>query len=304
MKAHPFTSILFFIKLGIYTNILMFLLACQTVNRKPQAASFGGYCPECLIKNIDLDLANLQNTIQKTKPQNRQEKVPVRYVTVLDKSGKPVCRVNLQQHPDLVPSFAKLEKPQMVEHKKFKRSLASVGTGFKLPNCNAKYLNQLKKIAKNNVVVNGNQATKVAWPLIAAGGVAACALGISASKAMSNVTRDMDFVTSFAAYAAIEGRSAQLALRLKQQFKVIKGLVKAGNLKTAAPIQKLSHAFKHPLTAMAGIVGSACFIGTEIVDIGMIAYDLYDNYDLYEELIKLQVEEMEKQINKEHNTEK
>ncbi len=51
----------------IYLPLLALLLAsCQTLkpNRKPQTAGFRGYCPTCLVKNIDEELGNLQNIME------------------------------------------------------------------------------------------------------------------------------------------------------------------------------------------------------------------------------------------------
>ena len=169
--------------------LLSVLISCSMLkNRKPQSAGSTAYCSNCLVEEIDKDMAELRDTVQKASAhfvKNEAVKTPVevRSVVVFDNDGKPVCSVDLSKHPELVPSFAKPSSDKMVHQaSKSKRGLASVDDEFEsLPPCTSKYLSELKKVAKNSVVINGDKSYMHKTSIRILGEVgAACAVGGSA----------------------------------------------------------------------------------------------------------------------------
>ena len=169
--------------------LLPSLVGCQMLkNRKPQSAGSNAYCSDCLVKDIDEDVAKLRDTLQQSNPNYQTVKtpIPVRSAVVFNKDGKPVCRVDLLNHPDLVPNFAKPAEQMVHQTNKSKRKLASTKSEeTDLPPCSDKHLSLLKKVATNNIVVNSDKSHihktgwgKIATDISAAG--AACFLGFRA----------------------------------------------------------------------------------------------------------------------------
>ena len=169
----------------LFTLTLLMLTGCQMLkNRKPQSAGSTAYCSNCLVEKIDTDIDKLQRTIQQSNPslvkyQAVKTPIEVRSVVVFDKNGDPVCHVDLLKHPDLIPDFAQpISDKTVYQTNKSQRNLASVESD--LPPCTDKYLRSLKKIATNNVIVNGAKPYKHKTSF----GkyiIAPCALGIATS---------------------------------------------------------------------------------------------------------------------------
>ena len=136
------------------------LMGCQYFrgSRKPQAAGFGGYCPTCVVKNIDKDLVALQKTFQNVKHDYHKNPKPVDQVIMFDKKGKPVCYVDLHKHPELLPHVMKLNKKEMVQVRNKQDRRPASTEDLKLPMCTGEYLAQLKKAAKSSVTVNGKKS--------------------------------------------------------------------------------------------------------------------------------------------------
>ena len=151
------------IKNLLFLLLLFGLPGCETVSykRKPQSAGFREYCANCILP-ADKDLKLLQDTIKKAhsgwgKPVihkaggGAKNKVLVRSVVVLDKDKKPLCRVDLLKHPDLVPDFATLHKKKFAYHtNKPARHPASLKKD--LPDCEAKYLKTIRRAKQSRVL--------------------------------------------------------------------------------------------------------------------------------------------------------
>lgn len=145
----------------LLTLTLPVLMGCQMLkNRKPQSAGSNAYCSDCLVKDIDEDVAKLRDTLQQSNPNYPTVKtpVPVRSAVVFNKDGKPICRVDLIKHPSLVPSFAKPAEQMVYQLNKSNRGLAATESEESdLPFCTDKHLKFLKHVAKNNVVINSDK---------------------------------------------------------------------------------------------------------------------------------------------------
>ena len=56
----------FFMQYILLVILSVSLIGCQSfrTGRKPQSAGFSGYCPTCVVENIDKDLAKLNNLVK------------------------------------------------------------------------------------------------------------------------------------------------------------------------------------------------------------------------------------------------
>ena len=177
------TKMLLLLPIALFT-----LTACQSFSRKLQSASFGGYCPECLVNNIDEDIAELNNLIKLPKS------ISMNQVIIFDKEGKPVCTVDLRKHPDLVPNFGKLNKKEIVQNKTNTNRQPASLEEFKLPPCSKEYLAQLKKVTKSNATINGKKSHihKTGGLKAATVGIS-CLVGVGAGAGLSVALADAGF---------------------------------------------------------------------------------------------------------------
>lgn len=259
--------------------VLLGFTGCQMfkTNRKPQSAGSNALCSDCLIDDIDKGIARLQDALRKSN--QKQVKYPtvktpvfVRSAVVVNKEGKPVCRVDLLKHPALMPSFAEPTSNNMVyQTSKSKRKLASAKSEESdLPPCPDKYLGLLKKTAKNNFVVNSNKSHihKSSVKNITTGAV--CLLGASANFVDSILSKDNDFAVAFMGLMAV-GAEAE-SNRLSQELvKTETRLQKKWITGSANEILDLSEKMKMErikkfLTRAAAVMG-ACYLGTEAVTV-------------------------------------
>ena len=158
----------------------VFCSGCVLLNspghyRRPQSAGFREHCEKCLLQSLDSDLGVLHSTLKQVKTSKTKKTGPVRSVVAINEKGEQVCKVDLLKHPGLVPDFAKLRKKKFAyQQKSSDRRPASLTE--ELPECSPEYLNVLRKMAHNNVVVNGSHPykKKASWQKP----VAACSVGI------------------------------------------------------------------------------------------------------------------------------
>ena len=264
--------------------LLPAIVSCQMLkNRKPQLAGFGGYCSNCLVKNLDEDVEKLQNAIQESnsklvKYQAVKTPVPVRFATVFNKDGKPVCRVDLLNYPELMPNFAKPSVDKTTyQASKSKRGLASVEEDSELPPCTDKYLNQLKQIAKNNVVINSDKSPihKTSWKRDLSIGGVACVLGIGSHVAVNEYGKEKRIPpksrppvpeSDAVAAGAASGLTAVLQNHYQGKYAQIRKIIreKGGNIKS------LGKAENKVLISFAASVGTFCYFGREMA---MVLYE-------------------------------
>ncbi len=224
------------------------------------------YCSDCLVKDIDEDVAKLRDTLQKSNPNYQTVKtpIPIRFATVFNKEGKPVCRVDLLKHPDLMPNFAKPAEQMVYQASKSKRKLASVAEEDVLPFCPDQHLSQLKKIAKNNIVINSDKpfVHKASLQTYLIAGGAVCVLGGTASRIIK-LEQVMEAIFSslsgvgFSGSAAIEHSSIK-SYNARPFDRMSKNIQKE--------VQKnIIQAKKSRLISLAAAIGSFCYAGTEII---------------------------------------
>ncbi len=253
----------------LLTLTLPALVGCQMLkNRKPQSAGSTAYCSNCLVEKIDKDVKELRDTIQNSNPrqvkyQSAKTPVPVRSAVVFNKEGKPVCRVDLLKHPNLIPNFAKPAEQMVYQASKSKRGLASVEEDSELPPCTDKYFSLLKKVATNNVVLNSDKShirkTGLAKKAII---TTVCILG---AFALDNHETFIDEVivgttgvgSTILSKKVLEPKIPVLADRWR--FDVIGGRKDKHRL-------KLNKVLMGNMMAKAGALSSLCYIGASVAD--------------------------------------
>lgn len=279
----------------LIVNILLLsvLAGCQILkktNRTPQSAGFRGYCSDCLLKGLDKGIDQLRKTMQQANPQLVKDAVvktpvPLRSAVIMNKKGKPVCRVDLLKHPELMPSFAKPRPSQIVHQaRKTQRGLASVAKKDDLPPCPDKYFSQIRKIAKNNVVVNGDKShiRKVTWPVA----IAICGLGISGYAGVNALTeKDVISEDSYGTISdtvgvgvlVTEGQNIYYKRKIKKLKKLIPEDLKTPDDKQKRIMQRIGKATKSKIASAARVVGTFCYTMAEVThlvyDIATIFYE-------------------------------
>ncbi len=246
--------------------LLSTLVSCQMLkNKKLQSAGSTAYCSNCLVKNLDKDIDKLQRTIQQNNPilvkyQAVKTPIEVRSVIVFDKNGEPVCHVDLLKHPDLIPDFAQPSSDKTVyQTNKSQRNLASVESD--LPPCTEKYLKSIKKVATNNVVVNGAKPYKHKTSF----GkyiIAPCALGIATSATPRIMKKKGIIETEISTTNKMIGAGAAFgtgAIMSALSTLEVNYLTRRG-----APEEQIT---KHVNRFAKGLViatAAVCYVGTEI----------------------------------------
>ncbi len=264
--------------------LLPAIVSCQMLkNRKLQSAGFGGYCSNCLVKNLDEDVEKLQNAIQESnsklvKYQAVKTPVPVRSAVMLDANGKVICHINLLKYPDLVPDFAKLDiKKTAYQVAKSQRKLASVAKGSNLPSCTGKYLRQLRRLAKKNIVLNSDQSPihKSGWKTDSTVGVAACVLGIGIHRAFNEDSAKKPTSPTFrlpvpggdaVVAGSISGLSAILLNHYEDQYAQIQKAIST----TGKNMDGLWQMKNKILVNLAVTAGTFCYFGKEMT---MVIYE-------------------------------
>ncbi len=272
------------------------MFSAQKIQRKPQSAGFGGYCSTCLVGRLDEDLKELKNTIQKSNPNNHPPvKTPIeaRSAVVLDKNGDVICRVDFMEHPDLVPNFAKPITQKMVYQKiiRSQRRPASVANESDLPPCTGKYLSQLKKVAKKNVVINGNESYihKVKLKKNLAAGAAACFIGASSAyaiRATENTTDDNIMDTAIIGGVVGGYVIKKIPEKVKDKIRNMYHTFQSSRFSVTDTLTKrLPGADKidRQMAKKAVKIGAFCYIGTEI---GLVLYDVYQIIPIIKEVIQ------------------
>ena len=240
-------------------------------NRKPQSAGSTAYCSNCLVEKIDKDVKELRDTIQNSNPrqvkyQSAKTPVPVRFATIFNKDEKPVCRVDLLKHPNLMPNFAKPTQQMVHQENQSKRELASTESEEPdLPPCSDKYLSILKKVAKNNVVLNSDKPfvhkVDLRTKLIAL--VAGCTVGLGTS-----LTTDVDpRIGAITSGSAAIGSSVMALSEAGEEMRTFQKLNQPGiNQNEQNKLIKKANKLKKNRLFQSAIYGSAvCYLGTEIV---------------------------------------
>ncbi len=257
----------------LFTLTLPVLMGCQMLkNRKPQSAGSTAYCSNCLVEKIDKDIDKLRKTIQESNPKlvkypAVKTPVPVRFATVFNKDGKPICRVNLLKYPALMPNFAKPVEQMVYQANESKRGLASTEEGSELPPCTDKYLHLLTTVAKNNVVLNSDKPPihKAGLKENVVAGVAGCILGSVTSLATDIDTKIGVISSTFAGSGFLGvalGNSAEERLTIQELEKKRPWINRNKQNKLKEQISKLKK--NRPVhSAMAG--ASFCYLGAEVV---------------------------------------
>ncbi len=125
---------------------------------------------------------NYQASSKAYQYSSTEATIPVNSAIVLDEKGKHACRIDLAEYPDLVPNFAQLSTRKIDDQtNQLQRESIPITEELDLPSCTNKYLNQLKKIATDNIIVNDDLShiykTNLKKNVVI--GLAACALGAS-----------------------------------------------------------------------------------------------------------------------------
>ncbi len=220
-------------------------------------------------RNYQANNEILQYSADKTR-------IPVRSAIVLDKKGTPVCHIDLINHPDLVPNFAKLSNTKTSHPtNEFDQEISSIARQLDLPSCPDQYLNQLRQVAKNNIVLNNNDKShihKSAWKYVA-GGFAVCALGAGSRHAMTD-NEHTSYPTNKGATAAVVGASSAVSsAHFSYQFEQVRKHIRDDwpedsierNRKINKLVTKLGRLHGNILFSMATMIGSICYTVTDAV---------------------------------------
>ena len=118
--------------------LVTFSLGCQSLSRKPQSADFGGYCPKCLMKNIDKDLSKLQNVLQ---VKNSKDSLELKVIELESKLKKLESRIDeyesKEENLDGLAEDEATRKRRIEEYNKLKRAIYWTNATTK---CNAGYV--------------------------------------------------------------------------------------------------------------------------------------------------------------------
>lgn len=197
-----------------------------------------------------------------------EKQVEVRFATVLDATGNPICQLDLLEYPDLVPSFAVLSTEEVTNiNSQSQQNMSTATQELQLPSCTDKYLNLLKEVAINNTVLNSDKPPihKASWKIPAV--LAACLIGQVSSQV---INIDQGIETGLSSLSGIVSSVFTSAehINIKEANKELELTKKYPNLyserrkRLQESIGKLK---KSRLTKLAIAIGSFCYAGTEII---------------------------------------
>ena len=203
------------------------------------------------------------------------ETIQVNFAIVLGEEGTPVCYVDLMKHPHLVPNFATLSTKTTtdpVDESQQKTTAVTQKRNF--PPCTDRYLNHLKELATNNIVLNSDKSHihKSAWQYGVMG--VFCVLGISSYFAMSNNEENTSYPTNKGAVAAIVGAgSAVSSAHFSYQFEQIRKHIRDDwpedpikkDRNISKLVTKLGRLHGNMMFSMAMMTGSICYTVTDAV---------------------------------------
>ncbi len=198
------------------------------------------------------------------------QKPRVRFAITLDKNGDPICQVDLAEYPELVPNFAQLNTTNTAEQAhQLQQEPASIIEGIDLPPCAGEYLNRLKHIAENNIVLNSDKPPihKAGWKKNVVAGVAGCILGTGATTLgtdMNPIIEIGSLITglSSSSIALTESVEAKITTQKLEKTKKQPWINRNKQNKLKEEISKLKK-YRPVQLAIAGV--SLCYLGTGVV---------------------------------------
>ena len=203
--------------------------------------------------------------------------VGVRSAIVLDENGSPVCHADLQEHPQLVPDFARLNLNSTVDPvNSLREKLASSRKESNLPPCTGEYLNQLEEVAINGVVVSHDKSHihKASLQKDGAIGIAACLLGGGAGYYVGqnkNIDLETKGISTVASIIPLSISTLGMPHLYDKIREFTEQLDKAMSSNQKQEIQKkISRYNKGYLTSVATSAGSACYVVGNVI--GMLVY--------------------------------
>ena len=214
-------------------------------------------CPTCLSEDMD----------------RNSQKIEVQSGVVFNQDGEPICQVSLTEHSELVPSFAKTSTDKITNPN------GPFQTERNLLPCTNEYLDHLKEVATNNIVINNDTSYihKTSWAYMA-GGAAACIVGLGLSIKDIYSAKIISMAGLFSALAGLSASSEakqttdQLEKIKKKPWIIHKKQRKILEKKMKTLENKIAGSKNTKVAGTALAVGSICYLGPKM---GFVAYESY-----------------------------